>query len=231
MTRRQRGFTRFTRPEFVAAPLRDPLDDQRPQLRDVADPVGVGRQPRVVGEFRDAEDVGELAELPVVARSDEDWLSTCWPPDAAKSTQMFRLVLLIHVWLALIVSLVNGGPQVRVSSLAGGSILITSAPWSASIWQHSGPTRMRDMSTTRMPWRLPFGAVMADRRFDRRLRKWFRAGVRRRGPRRFRTKVAGQFFPITQLCALRKIPVPWSSWALRIASGQGCGSARSRRPA
>src|SRR5882672_8321074 len=49
-------------------------------------------------------------------------------------------------------SLTYGGPQPRASSPAPGrSILITSAPRSASVWVATGPASTRVRSSTRMP--------------------------------------------------------------------------------
>ena len=45
----------------------------------------------------------------------------------------------------------NGGPQSRTSSPAGGSTLITSAPWSARICVQKGPPSTRVRSITRRP--------------------------------------------------------------------------------
>src|SRR3954463_4008734 len=49
----------------------------------------------------------------------------------------------------------NGGPHVRVSSPCGGSTLMTSAPWSPSIWVQYGPPSTRERSITLMPARAP----------------------------------------------------------------------------
>src|SRR5260221_9562073 len=49
----------------------------------------------------------------------------------------------------------NGGPQARVSSSAGGSTLITSAPWSPSIIVQIGPASTRERSMTRRPSSAP----------------------------------------------------------------------------
>jgi len=49
----------------------------------------------------------------------------------------------------------KGGPKPRHSSPSGDSILMTSAPWSPSIWPQNGPARTREASMTRRPASAP----------------------------------------------------------------------------
>jgi hypothetical protein len=63
---------------------------------------------------------------------------------------MLRLLRLIDRKYVLM-PLINGGPQRRVSSpRGGGSTLTTVAPMSPSIIVQNGPERMRERSSTKM---------------------------------------------------------------------------------
>jgi hypothetical protein len=77
--------------------------------------------------------------------------ATSWPAGLRRSSEMLRL-LRLRARNEALTPLTEMMPALRAGSpVPMGSILITSAPMSASICVQKGPKMKRDRSSTRMP--------------------------------------------------------------------------------